>query len=153
MSNRLLPLEIEDAKIGYRNFSGIETQYNREGDANFAVFLEEDQALEAEALGWNVKWPKPKAEIPPEEDMRKPFISVSVSFKRKPPKIVVFVGEKVTVLDADTVGTLDYAEIDVVDLILEPYHWNINGVSGVKAYLKAIYVTLTQDAFTKKYGI
>ena len=56
-------LQIDDAKIIYRNFAGVGSKFNREGDRNFAVLIE-DEAL-AEQLtndGWNVKIKLPRDE-------------------------------------------------------------------------------------------
>ena len=47
---------------------------------------------------------------------------------------------------------LDYADMAKVDLMLNPYTYNVNGRSGVKAYLKAIYVTIRMDALEEKYA-
>lgn len=146
-------LELSNVKIGYRNFSGNEGPYNQEGERSFSIFLDEDTAREVFDDGWNVKWPKPNPNIKEEEDRRLPYLSVSVRFDKIPPKVVLIVGDKITKLDEEGVKTLDYAEIDNVDVIVTPSHWSVNGKTGIKAYLRSIYVTLREDRFTEKYGI
>lgn len=146
-------LKLENVKIGYRNFSGDEGPYNRKGDRSFSIFLEDALAKEIFENGWNVKWPKPNPDIREEDDKRLPYLTVSVRFDNIPPKVVLIVGEKVNILTEDQVGTLDYAEIENVDVVVTPYNWSVNGKDGIKAYLKSIYVTLKPDPFAEKYGI
>jgi hypothetical protein len=145
-------IAIEDAQIGFRNFSGKAGQYNAEGNRNFCVFLEADLGHKLEEDGWNVRWLQPKDES---EDM-KPYLQVAVSYANKPPKMLLISSKGQNLLNEDTVNILDWAEIKSVDLIITPYNWTIqkgtkNEKSGVKAYIKSMYVTIAEDEFEQKY--
>jgi len=148
-------MNLEDVRIGFRNFSGAEGQYNKAGDRNFVVFLDEKKAKELEAQGWNIKWPKDRDDIDSVEDTRQPYLPVSVAFGAYPAKVVLINGDDgpATKLDESSVGMLDWADIKRVDLVVRPYNWTVNGNSGVKAYTKALYVTINEDEFAEKYGI
>lgn len=146
-------LLVEDALIGFRNFSGKAGKYNKEGERSFVVFLEPDIARQLEEQEWNIKWPKPLDGIPPEEDTRLPYFNVKVEFGDWPPKVVMLINDNATLLSEDRVGELDTAELSRVDLEINPYNWSVNGKSGVKAYLRAIYATVDTAGFAAKYGI
>lgn len=138
---------MEDARIGFRNFSGKEGKFNPAGKRNFCVFIEEDLGKKLESDGWNVRWLQPKEE----GDDVQGYLQVSVSYDNIPPKIVLITSKGKTVLDDETVSLLDWVEIKNVDLIIRPYNWSVNGKSGVKAYIKSLYITLMEDVFEQKY--
>lgn len=140
-------LLIEDAVIVLRNFQGLESKYNQTGNRNFGVLLEPDLADRMQKDGWNVKWFRAKEE----GDEPQAWLSVRVKYGRKPPNIVVLTSTGRKRLTEETVGSLDFAEIEKVDLIVNPSFWEVNGKSGVKAYLKSMFVTIKEDALEKKY--
>lgn len=142
------PVVIENARIIKRNFAGREGQYNREGDRNFLVLIDEKTAEAMQEDGWNIKWLKSNEEGEPDQ----PILSVSVSYKGRPPTIVMITSRGRTKITEDEVELLDWADISNVDLILNPYEWAVSGKSGIKAYLKSMYVTIVEDALEIKYG-
>lgn len=142
---------MEEVRIVFRNFAGKEGQYNREGDRNFAVLLDDTVANAMAEDGWNIKWLKPRE--PSEEDEGpQAYLQVSVNFKGRPPRIVMITGRGRTNLDESSIEMLDWADIRNVDLIVRPYEWNVNGKTGIKAYLQSIYVTIEEDELEKKYA-
>ena len=57
-----------------------------------------------------------------------------------------------TPLNEEDVEILDWADISNVDLIVRPYEWAVSGKTGVKAYLKSIFVTINEDELELKYA-
>jgi len=141
-------LTFEDVRIVFRNFAGKEGQYNREGDRNFAVLLDEGMARHLEDTGWNVKYLKPRED----GDEPQPYLPVAVSYKGRPPRVVMITSKGRTPLDESQVEVLDWVEIKTVDLIVRPYDWVVNGKSGRKAYLQSIFVIIFEDALELKYA-
>lgn len=147
MSERIPNLSVENARIIFRNFAGKEAKFNPAGRRNFCLLLDNENAAIMKEQGWNVKTLAPRD---PDAEPQ-PYIQVKVVFDNFPPNIWLISGNKKTRLDEDTVDSLDYAEIENVDLIVTPYVWDISGKTGITAYLKTMYVTIAENEFEKKY--
>ena len=143
---------MEGVRIIFRNFAGKEGQYNREGDRNFAVLIDEKTAEAMDADGWNIKTLKPRDTDEGSEEAPQPYLPVSVNFNGRPPRIVMITSRGRTNLDENQIEVLDWADIKNVDLIVRPYEWTVNGKSGIKAYLQSIYVTIEEDPLEMKYN-
>lgn len=142
-------LQIDDARIIYRNFRGEGGKFNREGDRNFAVVIPK-QELADELLnrGWNVKIKPPKDE----EDSQFMYLPVKVKFNDRGPQVYLRTGDRVNCLDAETISMLDDIDIRSVDLDIRPYDWDVNGKSGRTAYLQSIEVIQEIDRFAARYA-
>jgi hypothetical protein len=141
-------LSIENARIGFRNFEGAEGKFNAKGKRNFCIFLDYDQAKELEVDGWNIKWLHPREE----GDTEQGYMQVAVAFDNMPPTIWIVTKKNKRKIDQDSIILLDWAEIANVDLTIKPYNWEVSGKTGVKAYLKSMFVTIVEDEFEDKYS-
>ena len=141
-------LQIDDARIIHRNFSGVGSKYNREGDRNFSVVIEDEEVKDALIEeGWNVKI---KASQEPGETPFM-FLPVKIKFNDRGPKIYLKSGGNMTELDEESIDCLDNIDIMGVDLDIRPYNWEVNGKTGRTAYLQSIHVTQEIDRFAGRY--
>lgn len=147
-------ITVENARILFRNFSGKEGQYNAEGDRNFCLLLDPPLADALTRDGWNIKQLRAREE----GDEPQPYIQVSIKYRGRngnavrPPNIVMVTSKGRTALSEEECELLDWVDIANVDLIVRSFQWSVNGKTGIKAYLKSIYVTIQEDELERKYS-
>lgn len=148
-NNNVANISIENAKLRFRNFAGKASKFNAEGRRNFCVLIPDHMVQALIDEGWNIKFLKPNDDY----DETQAYLQVKVSYGNISPRIYIVTerGHK-TLLDEDTVGSLDYAEIKNVDVIIRPYTYSVNGKEGISAYVKNMYVTVYEDEFADKYA-
>ena len=137
-------LQIDDARIIYRNFSGEGSKFNREGDRNFSLIIpDQELADKLVAPGWNVKIREPR------EEGDDPFIHlpVKVKFNDRGPNVYLQSGGRRVKLDEESISCLDNVDIVNVDMDIRPYDWEVNGKTGRTAYLHSMCVTQEVDRF------
>ena len=143
------PVEIEDAQLIWRNFSGKANKFNAEGQRNFNVIIDESMYEVLKADGWNARAIMPKDDA--DADVLY-ILPVKLRFGGRPPKIVLISNGRQTQLDESTVDMLDFVEIAKCDVVINPYNYDVGGRQGVSGYLKALYVTIVEDRFAAKYA-
>lgn len=145
---------MENARLIFRNFEGREEKYNRKGDRNFGLIIEDPEVAQQLAEdGWNIKELTPKNNDDYDDTPEVIYwLPVTVRFDNVPPKVMLVTRRKKTRLNEDNINAIDYANIAKVDLTVTPYDWEVNGKSGTKAYLQTMYVTINEDEFADKYA-
>lgn len=149
--NYNIPLQtLRDIQFNFRNFSGEKTMYNAKGNREFGIVLNPEQAAVLTNAGWNVRHSKPNSDY--DESEGRYYITVRVRFDNFPPKVVLIAGETRQILSEANIGLLDSVAVIKADVVLSPYEWSGEGGSGIKAYLKTLYITIVQDELEAQYG-
>lgn len=140
---------LEDHRVIFRNFGGKPGPYNNEGDRNFSICIDDPkEAKDLEKEGWNVKYLDPRED----GDAAQAYLQISVSYRNYPPEIYMMTSRGRTRLTEDMVELLDQADYETVDVIIRPYEWVVAGKTGIKAYLKKLYVRIQEDELDMKYN-
>lgn len=164
-------LEITDARLIFKNFRGLQTDFNDEGDRNFCVLIsggifddgrdvyELDAEGMADALkaqenrfgiGWNVKVKVPKNP----DSSPYHFLKVKVNFNDRGPRVYVRTSERARprMLDEETVGMLDRIDILSTDLTIRPFDGEARMGAYRSAYLQSIDVLQDIDHIAARYA-
>lgn len=142
-------LQIDDARIIFKNFEGRGDKFNREGDRNFSLLIEDPDTADALiAEGWNVRI-KPGRDEDEGPFMRLP---VKVKFTDYGPNVYLVTGDRRNELDEESIACLDNIDIESIDMDIRPYDWEVNGKTGRTAYLQSMQVVQRIDRFAARYA-
>lgn len=137
----------ENVTLMFRNFSGVAGRYNPAGSRNFSILIDPEVADQMARDGWNVKQCSPKNS----GDPILYHLPVAVSYKKRPPKIVLIGSKGKTLLSEDDLSVMDFSSFVNVDVSVNPYVYNFDGHSGIKAYLDSMWATIYEDELELKY--
>lgn len=139
----------KDVKLLFRNFSGRPGQYNNEGARNFSVLLNEEDARILAKGEWRVKQMKDQDDGTPGDK----HLKVNVNYKTgRPPRIVLVTSKGQTDLGPDEAGTIDVADIQKADLVVNGWYSDMAG-GGYSAFLKTLFVTIREDELELMYAV
>lgn len=150
-------LQIDDARIIFRNFEGRGSRFAREGDRDFSVVIPDEEIKEAlladmNEFGcpWNVKIKAPRDE----DESPLMHLKVKVKFNDRGPNVYLDTGDNRVRLDEESIGMLDHIDIRSVDMDIRPYDDEFNGRAFRSAYLQSMCVhqDLTRDRFARPFA-
>lgn len=126
-----------------KNFGGTISNLQR----GFNIVLDNPEEIERLSNeGWNVSiWKPNDADMEPVTYLPV-AIKYNKEYKNLNPTINMIQGNIETPLFDETVGMLDDQKIIGVDAMVRPYYWEVNGKSGIKAYVESadIYVEMNR---------
>lgn len=151
MEQRLDRLDLEGYRILWPNFRGEKGTYNEAGVRGFSVLIDDlGQAKELLNMGWALKPLKNE-----EGNIDAYHLPVKVNYNsRQPPRIykVSTVHKRAIPLDERTIDMLDLLPIESADIIINPYHWDVNDKTGIKAYVQVMYVVIEENHLDTKWA-
>lgn len=149
-------LQIDDARICFRNFAGRRTDFNNEGDRNFALIIPNEDIKEKllndvneYGAAWNVKIKEAR------NADEQPFMYMPVKVKyteKSRPEVYLISGRNRIKLTEDDIAMLDDIDIVSVDLDIRPYDGEGRFGPHRTAYLQAIYVTQEVSRFAARFA-
>ena len=149
--NKLKIDNLTNRDIIYRNFSGKQTQFNRNGNMKFSIVIDPAMAPKLQQEGWNVKVK------PSKNDENEMFCTLEVrvrfdlSFAK--PKIKQATAHSSVMLNENNIKNLDDAEIETAKVVLRQYAWtNPSGEHGISAQLSEMYVKLQEGVLEELWA-
>lgn len=143
------------SNASFRNFEGRPDRFNPDGGKRyFHIQLDEELAAEMRDEGWNVKSLEPREGYEDREPLY--FLKVNLRYRRegeqgKDPRIIQVTAAGKQPLDKSVVGLLDAADVEKVDVILNPYNRDDSGTTT--AYLQTAFVYIQLDELELEYAL
>ena len=168
-------LEIANAQIRYKNFSGQEKTaivngskrvVNDQGNRNFTVILDPEKSdiwwngekvtnpdfgLELAEIGYNVTVRPPREEGDSPEYRLQVAVSYNSAVK---PKLYMVTDRAKLLMNEDSVCEIDLADINKADIVInngKPYWNSTKNRDMVKAWCNEGYFTLARSRFVSDY--
>lgn len=138
----------------WRNFAGGPTRFNKQNTQRFFhIFLTDEEAHRLEDAGWNVKWLENKNNpSEPKQAHLQVFIKLDGPARLQPKIWQTRKKGRPILLDGDLIGQLDMDDFERVKLQIRPYKWELDsGKSGIKAFVKQMFVTPVEDDFAAEF--
>lgn len=148
--------EVPGNKLWYRNMCGAVGEYNKAGERNFAIELDDETAENLIADGWTCINHKPKSSKDPDSELIYRF-KIKMNFNSmNPPRIYVASrdGKRRTMVEEHWLDdqNIDKRRIEWCDIEVNPYTRTVNGKEWCSAYLSEITFKLQEGGFDYKYA-
>lgn len=152
VTNHIYLEDLDGSAIKFKNFAGAYVpNRNAAGDRNFNVEIPEDMADALAADGWNVKPAEDKVRDDGSEVHYGPRIKVKLKYNKEKnlmPRVAMDCRGQMIDLTEETIHRLDDMRILHVKAIdISPYNFDVNGKTGVSAYLNKMRVEVAPDMF------
>lgn len=127
----------------FRNFSGIESQWNEAGNRVTGVIVPPDRVDEFVNDGWNVKIYKPSYDPQAEPTY---YVNAKIRYDNFPPRIYIKTpySDPLKIEEEKDLNQIDRSEIAYVDVELNLSRRNA-------AYVKTMFINTIVDDFYEKY--
>lgn len=153
-------LTLENARFFKRpNFSGEMDEYKND-DRVFNVIIPNEVSEDLRKLGWNVKTLLPRNE----EETGLSFLKVKVDFNfdkdhpgdveyERGPDVWIIMGEEREKLTSKTIGILDRARLESLDMEIRGWEYNPDEAPGaLSARLVQLVAIIRPSLLDQKYG-
>lgn len=144
-------VQINDARIIYRDFSGRNTRFS-DGKRSFSILIDDDGIADAlEKAGYPVKRPDP-SKVRDDGSALPTHMKVKVRYSSYGPDIYLVTNGIMNKVPEESVDDLDRIRILSADLDIRAYDYDYNGRKGRAAYLNAMRVYQQVDRFMEEYN-